>query len=95
MGSFRTEEDADGNAPDLAQLRDGVELILQSFRGVLESRGLRRIEAEGEAFDPALHEAVGQVEVEDVEAGTVAEVVQAGYRLDDLVLCPSRVLVAR
>jgi molecular chaperone GrpE len=83
---------AEGNAEGL---RQGVELIHQRFQEILRDGGLSQIEAEGIEFDPALHEAIQQVEQEGVPAGTIVGVVQPGYKLHDLVLRPSRVIVAK
>jgi molecular chaperone GrpE len=83
---------AEGNAEGV---RQGVELIHQRFQEILRDGGLSRIEAEGVEFDPALHEAIQQVEQEGVPAGTIVSVVQPGYKLHDLVLRPSRVIVAK
>ncbi|HPF69672.1 MAG TPA: nucleotide exchange factor GrpE, partial [Candidatus Krumholzibacteria bacterium] len=77
-----------------ATVRQGVELIHQSFRTALKDRGVAVIEAAGQDFDPALHEAVAQVPSPDHGTGTVIDVVQQGYRLGDLVLRPARVVIA-
>jgi molecular chaperone GrpE len=85
----------DGSEDASAQsVRQGVEMIHNSFRTVLKDRGVEAIEAAGAEFDPALHEAVAQVPSEDHESGTVIDVVQQGYRLGDLVLRPARVVIA-
>jgi molecular chaperone GrpE len=83
------EEDA-----GCGEMADGVGLIFQSLQTLLAERGVRRIEAQDRAFDPALHEAIGQQERPGVPEGTIVEVVQHGYLLDDLLLRPSRVIVA-
>lgn len=75
-------------------LRDGVELIFQNYRRVLKDQGVQPIEALEQEFDPAVHEAVGQFEREGVEPGQVIEVVQQGFRLGDMVLRPSRVIIS-
>ena len=75
-------------------LRDGVELIFQNYRRVLKDQGVQPIEALEQEFDPAVHEAVGQFERDGVEAGQVIEVVQQGFRLGDMVLRPSRVIIS-
>lgn len=75
-------------------LRDGVELIFQNYRRVLKDQGVQAIEALDQEFDPALHEAVGQFEREGVEAGKVIEIVQQGFRLGDMVLRPTRVIIS-
>lgn len=80
---------------DLESLRAGVALIRQRLDEVMARQGIEEISALGEPFDPARHEAVREVEIEGVPSGQVTEVVQAGYRLRDRVLRPSRVIVAR
>jgi len=83
-------------ATDSDAFRTGVEMIAQSFRQALQERGVEPIVAAGAVFDPAVHEAVGQQPAsEDTESGTVLAVVQEGYTLGELVLRPSRVIVAQ
>lgn len=85
-----------GDEADPGQFQQGVQLIAQNFRQVLQERGVQIIEAEGMAFDPARHEAVGQAPAtDDVPSGSVLAVVQQGYTLDDMVLRASRVIVAQ
>jgi molecular chaperone GrpE len=84
-----------GQEGELDSLRNGVGLIHLRFRDILMSQGLERIEAVGTEFDPALHEAILQVEKEGAVPGQIAEVVQPGYRLKDLVIRPCRVIVAK
>jgi molecular chaperone GrpE len=86
---------ADAAAEGHEAFRQGVQMIAQSYRQVLQDHGVQPIPAEGEAFDPALHEAVGQQPApEGTEPGTVLAVVQAGYTLGELVLRAARVIVA-
>lgn len=82
---------ADTGAPDA--FRDGIELIRQRFRAVLQEQGVTPIDALGLHLDPLVHEAVGQLPRDGAEPGTVIEVAQAGYRLGDLVLRPARVII--
>jgi molecular chaperone GrpE len=72
----------------------GVALIYRKLKSKLDELGVAEIEAEGETFDPELHEAVMQLDDPDHEAGQVIEVLRKGYRLDDRVLRPSMVVVA-
>jgi len=81
-------------ASDSAGLRSGVELTLQSFRGILEAEGLEKIKTDGVAFDPNLHEALAVVPQEGAEPGSILEVYESGYSLKGMVLKPSRVRVA-
>jgi molecular chaperone GrpE len=80
--------------PAAKSLQEGVRLIFGQFADVLEQSGLSRIEAKGQPFDPNLHEAVSQIETDEVPSHHVVEVVQEGYLLRDMVLRPSRVVVA-
>jgi molecular chaperone GrpE len=72
----------------------GVEITLKELHRTLEKFGLRRIEAAGKKFDPAVHHAMTQVEREDMDEKMVAEELRAGYRYHDKVLRPSLVAVS-
>lgn len=73
----------------------GIELIYRKLQNVLESEGVQRIEADGQMFDPNLHEAISHEDSPDHESGQVIEVLQQGYTLGDRVLRPALVRVAR
>lgn len=79
---------------DLEGLLQGVELVLRELLGVLEQYGLAAIEAEGQTFDPAVHEAMTQQLHESAPVNTVMQVFQKGYRLRDRLLRPARVVVS-
>lgn len=72
----------------------GVEITLKELQRTLEKFGLRRIEAAGNKFDPAVHHAMMQVEREDIEEKMVAEELRAGYLYNEKVLRPSLVAVS-
>lgn len=74
---------------------DGVELIHTKFRAILEAEGVETIEEEGLRFDPNIHEAISYEDSEDHEEGSVIEVTQRGYILDERVLRPAMVRVAK
>ena len=76
-------------------IRDGVQMIYDQFVGVLKDAGVEPIDAEGEPFDPNIHEAISQQETTDVEEGTVVQQVQRGYKLNDRLVRPARVIVAK
>jgi molecular chaperone GrpE len=69
---------------------EGVKLIERKLKAVLEAAGISRIEALGEPFDPHFHEAVMQGKGRE---GRVVEEIQKGYRLQDRVIRPSKVVV--
>jgi len=71
---------------------DGVRLIHRKFQAILETQGLSEIEAEGQPFDPALHEAVMYGEGEE---GIVIDEVQKGYKFKNRVIRPSLVVVGK
>ncbi|MBD7986619.1 nucleotide exchange factor GrpE [Luteimonas sp. Sa2BVA3] len=83
---------AGGSGP----LHDGVELTLRELHRVTGNQGLVQIApAAGEAFNPELHQAMSVVEASGVEAGAVAQLFQKGYRLNEQLLRPAMVAVAR
>jgi len=81
---------------DAESLRQGVDLTYRGLLRLLDQEGVEPIEAEGQPFDPAWHEAVGTVPHEEagVEPDIIVEVVQPGYRIGDRLLRPARVIVA-
>ena len=76
-----------------AQLVEGVKLVEQSLRTALRKEGLAEIDTDG-VFDPHVHEALLTQPSDDVESGSVLEVVQRGYRVGDRVVRPAKVIVA-
>lgn len=78
--------------PRLAKLSwvDGISLIGRKLRASLEAQGLSPIKAQGEPFDPRLHEAVRQ---DKGKEGIVIEELQKGYKLHDRVIRPTMVIV--
>jgi molecular chaperone GrpE len=79
---------------DVKGILDGVELVHREILGAFAKNGVREIEAEGQLFDPAVHEAMGQIPNADVPANSVLEVLQKGYVIHDRMLRPSRVIVS-
>jgi len=74
---------------------NGIELIARKVQNIIEAEGVKRIEAEGAAFDPNFHEAISNEPSEEVESGHVIAVVQNGYMLGERVLRPAMVRVAQ
>ncbi len=72
----------------------GVEITLKELQRTLEKFGLKRIEADGKEFDPAVHHAMIQVERKDMKEKMVAEELRAGYLYHEKVLRPSLVAVS-
>ena len=76
-------------------LIEGVELTERELLKVLEKHGVKKLEPLGSKFDPNLHQAMYEVPDPSVPAGTVAQVVQAGYTIGDRVLRPALVAVTK
>lgn len=72
----------------------GVEMIYNQLLNSFENEGIEEIIAKGEEFNPEYHEAIMRVESDEFEEGTVTEVVQKGFILDDRVIRPAMVKVA-
>jgi len=74
---------------------DGVEATARELSAALARHGVKPIEAQGQRFDPNLHQAIAEVPAPDVQPGTVVNVVQPGYLIGDRLLRPSMVTVAK
>ena len=78
------------------KLRGGIEQTLKGFETVLASEGVKAIDVKGKPFDPRIAEAIGTLPAQDgVVDDTVLEVAEKGYTLDDQLLRPAKVLVAK
>jgi molecular chaperone GrpE len=73
----------------------GVEMTMNIFLDTMKRHGLEQIAAVDVPFDPARHEALGQIERDDVEENTVCQMLQKGYMLKDRLLRPAKVMVSR
>ncbi len=76
-------------------LRSGMELIDRQFHDVLTRLGVEPIAAQGQPFDPSLHQAIQMVETEEIPDQQVIDELQRGYRLRDRVLRAAMVRVAQ
>ena len=79
----------------LKGLIEGVEVTERDFLSRLTRHGVKKLEPQGERFDPNLHEALFEVPDESVPAGTVAQVIESGYTIGDRVLRPAKVGVSK
>lgn len=73
----------------------GIELVYRKFLSILEAEGVTRMQAEGQPFDPNLHEAIMQEPSDQFESGHVTAVLQQGYMHGERVLRPALVKVAQ
>jgi molecular chaperone GrpE len=81
--------------PGLKALIEGVELTERSLLNALEKNGVKKFAPSGEKFDPNFHQAMYEIPDTSVPAGTVVQVVQAGYLIGERVLRPALVAVAK
>jgi molecular chaperone GrpE len=87
--------DSAADAVALSQWAAGVALIQRKLENILEAEGVERIKAEGQTFDPALHEAVTHEDSADYQTGQVIGVLRQGYRIGDKIIRPALVRVAK
>jgi molecular chaperone GrpE len=85
----------EGLEQSVRTLIEGVELTERDFVSRLARFGVKKIEAQGQRFDPNQHEALFEVPDESVPNGTVAQVIEPGYLIGERVLRPAKVGVAR
>ncbi len=81
--------------PALKALIDGVSMTEREFLNILDRHGVKRIDPSGEPFNPHLHQAMTEIEDKEVAPGTVVQVYQPGYIIEDRVLRPAMVVVAK
>lgn len=76
-------------------IKSGVEMTLQQFLGILQRFGCTPISAEGERFDPNRHEAIMEQATGDCDPGHVVSELERGYLLNDRLVRPAKVIVAK
>lgn len=84
------------NADDVAIVKEGFQLIFNKFKGILEAKGLKQMQAKGTAFDSELHEAIANIPAPSKkEVGKVIDDVEKGYYLNDKVIRFAKVVVGQ
>lgn len=86
---------AAGDNGEADGLREGMELTLKKFLDVMSKFGVQPIDPQGEKFNPEMHEAVSMQESAEAGSNTVITVVQKGYTLNDRLVRPAMVVVAK
>ena len=87
---------AEGNDHEIAEkLREGTELTLKMFAGVLEKFGVKAVDPLGQPFNPELHQAMTMQPSEEYEPNTVTAVMQKGYVLNERLIRPAMVMVSK
>ena len=86
----------DENHPEsIKNLIDGLKMVLKEYKSTLEKHGVKKIETLNQKFDHNFHQAMMEVENNDVEEGTVVQEVQSGYTMHDRLLRAAMVGVSK
>lgn len=80
---------------EVESLLEGTELIQKKMIAIIEKQGVEEFPAEGEEFDPDKHDALMQIDKENVESGKIIEEHLKGYTLNGKVIRHSQVIVAK
>jgi molecular chaperone GrpE len=86
---------SNGTEATADSIKTGVTMILSQLRQALAEAGLEEVDAAGQAFNPAWHEAVSQQESTEVAEGHVLQQIRKGYKLRERLLRPAAVIVAK
>ncbi len=89
------QQAAEAENASLASIIEGTQLTMSMFVQVLEKHGLRQIDPVGELFDPEQHQAISMVEDKKAKSNTVISVMQKGFVLNDRLVRPAMVVVAK
>ena len=81
--------------PAVQKMHEGLDLTLKLMDSVFQKFGVTRLDPKGQKFDPERHQAISMVDSAEVPPGHVVNVVQKGYLLNDRLLRPAMVVVAR
>jgi molecular chaperone GrpE len=86
---------AEADDASLETIIEGTRLTMELFTQALEKHGLQQIDPLGEKFDPEQHQAISMVDAEGAESNTVVSVMQKGFLLNDRLVRPAMVVVAK
>lgn len=93
IDNFERALDASEDNEETKALKQGMEMVYRQLVDALQKEGVEEIQADGEGFDPNVHQAVMQVESNEHDPNTVVEVLQKGYMLNGRVIRPAMVKV--
>lgn len=91
----RALESIPSNTEDAESLVEGVKMVHRKFLQALEAQGAKSFYPLGESFDPTTHEAMMEMPSEELEPGTIAQVFQRGWMLNERLLRPAKVIIAK
>ncbi len=82
-------------SPESASIVEGLDMVRKQMEDFLRDQGVELLVTEGQAFDPNLHEAVGQEASAELEEGQIVRQLRKGYKIKDRLLRPSIVIVSK
>ena len=91
----RALESIPSNAEDAESLAEGVKMVHRKFLQALEAQGAKSFYPLNESFDPTTHEALMEMPSDELEPGTIAQVFQRGWMLNERLLRPAKVIIAK
>ena len=83
------------HSDSIKNLIDGLNIVQKEFSTILEKNGIKRIKSLDKKFDPTLHQAMMEIEKDDIDEGTVVQEIQAGYTMHERLLRPAMVGVSK
>ena len=92
LSAINQEED---HPQSIKNLIEGLKMVQKEFSSSLEKNGISKINSMNEKFDPNLHQAMMEVERDDLDEGIVVQVIQTGYMMHDRLLRPAMVGVSK
>lgn len=92
LSAINQEED---HPQSIKNLIDGLKMVQKEFSSALEKNGISKINSMNEKFDPNLHQAMMEVERDDLDEGIVVQEIQTGYMMHDRLLRPAMVGVSK
>jgi len=95
LDDFERAIESNKSVEDIAAIKEGFELLYTKTAQILQSKGLKVIESRGEVFDAEIHEAVAQIPApEGTEKGSIIDVIERGYTLNEKIIRHPKVVVA-
>ena len=92
LSAINQEED---HPQSIKNLIEGLKMVQKEFSSALEKNGISKINSINEKFDPNLHQAMMEVERDDLDEGIVVQEIQTGYMIHDRLLRPAMVGVSK
>jgi molecular chaperone GrpE len=89
------QQAAEGDKANLSSIIEGSQMTMSMFVQALEKHGLKQIDPLGESFDPDQHQAISMIDDENAKSNTVISVMQKGFLLNDRLVRPAMVVVAK